>query len=156
MTRLSCLGAVGILALLTANLNAVENAATAGLKREIAALKAQEKVAVKMIQAQYDSMINRDKVAESVMEQQRRALHIQEKELLAVATTEEQKIAIRAQYDEMRALLGNDIKLDAKQITRLREMRTAHVRQIEAAYRAKIKFLENELHAIEHMPKPKK
>src|SRR5258708_4912066 len=150
MTRLSILGAFAALALLTVGVTAADKATIAGLKNEIAALKAQEKATVKAIHAHYDGWIKRDKVNEEILAKERHAVHLQEEELLKVATTETERAAIRARYDEIRAILTTDIKMDAKLIERLREMRNAHIKQVEAAYHAKIKFLEAELHALEH------
>src|SRR5262245_66514729 len=155
---MDCLKLAGSLVVLvgaTASLFA-ENNAVATLRKEIQALRAQEKLTVKAIRAQYDAMIKRDKVAEHILEQERRALAVQEKELLAVATSPEQKEAISAQYETLRAALKADIKLDAKQIEQLRHAEHAHVKHVEAAYNAKVKFLEAEIHALEHAPKPKK
>lgn len=150
MTRRSVVIAFGALALLTAGIAAAESAAVANLKKEIAALKAEEKVVTKAIHAQYDAMINRDKISEKVLEQERAAIHKQEKNLLAVAQTEAEKKAIRAQYDEIRGVLTTDIRIDAKLIERLRAMRHAHIKHVEAAYAGKIKFLESELHSAQH------
>jgi hypothetical protein len=156
MTRRSVVAAFGALALLTAGIAAAESATVSNLKKEIAALKAEEKVVTKAIHAQYDAMINRDKVTEKILEQERAAVHRQEKQLLAVAQTDAERKAIRAQYDEIRALLTLDIKLDAKTIERLRAMRHAHIKHVEAAYNGKIKFLESELHSAQHASSGKK
>jgi hypothetical protein len=156
MTRLNILGACAALAVLAGGLTAAENPAIATLKKEVAALKAQEKATVQAIHAHYDAIIKRDKVTEEVLIKERHAVHLQEEQLLAMATTEEEKRLIRARYDEVRAILSTDIKMDAKTIERLREMRHAHIKQVEAAYRARIKNLEAELHALEHGGKPGK
>jgi hypothetical protein len=156
MVHLRLVATALVLAGFTASLSANENGVIAALRNEIKVLRAQEKATVRAIHLQYDAMIKRDKVAEQVLEQERRALAIQEKELLAVATTTEQKDEIRIRYETLRAALNTDIKLDAKQIDQLRRSEHAHIKYVEMAYNAKVKMLESEIHAIEHAPKPKK
>jgi len=155
MYRLKMVAAVVVMVGVAASVSA-ENNAIATLRKEIQALRAQEKAAVKAIHAQYDGMIKRDKVEEHVLAQERHALAVQEKELLAVATSPEQKDAIRAQYDKLRAALTAGIKMDAKLIEQLRHAEHAHIKHVEAAFNAKVKMLEAEIHALEHGPKPKK
>jgi len=156
MNRLKMAAAMVVLMGAAASVSVAENNAVATLRKEIQALRAQEKAAVKGIHAQYDGMIKRDRVAEQVLAQERHALAVQEKELLAVATTPEQKEAIRVQYESLRAALKADIKMDEKLIAQLRHAEHAHIKHVEAAFNAKVKMLEAEIHALEHGPKPKK
>src|SRR5262245_13364547 len=155
MYRLKMVAVVVMLGV-AASVSVAENNAVATLRKEIQALRAQEKAAVKAIHAQYDGMIKRDKVEEHVLAQERHALAVQEKELLAVATSPEQKDAIRAQYDKLRAALTAGIKMDAKLIEQLRHAEHAHIKHVEAAFNAKVKMLEAEIHTLEHGSKPKK
>ena len=69
--------------------------------------------------------------------------------MLAHATTEEQREAIHARFDEMRRNLSKDIRLHAKQIEHLREQRHQHVEHIKHVYHQRIHHLEEEIKSLE-------
>jgi hypothetical protein len=148
MSFRSALGATAALLVLTAGLSAAESPAVAAIHNEIKTLRAQEKAAVHAIHVQFETMIKRDKVTEIVLERERKALHIQEEELVAAAPTKAEKEAIAAHYNELRAMLTGEIHLDANLIARLKKMEHAMVERVEATYHAKIKQLEAQAHAL--------
>jgi hypothetical protein len=156
MTRLSFVAAIGTLVVLTTGLSAAENSKVAALRAEIKSLRAQEKNMIKAIEAHYDSIIRRDRLSEKELEELRHQIHKQEDAMLAVATTEEQKAAIHARFDEIRHFLSRDIHLDAAQINKLKEMRHAHVEHVKHVVNAKVRILEEEIKVLEHEGKPKK
>jgi uncharacterized protein involved in exopolysaccharide biosynthesis len=132
------------------------NPDVAALRKEITALRAQEKATVKAIQTQYDTLIKADRLSEEVLATERKALAKQESELLAVATTTADKDAIRARYETLRGVLKNGGKLDAQQINVLRAEKTAIVKVVNAAYKGKVQEIEAAIKTLEKAPKPKK
>jgi hypothetical protein len=127
---------------------AAGNPAADALRQQIKALKAQERAAVKAIEAQYDAVIRGDRLGEKELFARRRALDEQEKQALAVATTSEAKDQIRATYGALRKSLSGQIKLDASQIAQLRAQKKAVVSQVAGPYKAKIAELENQLKVV--------
>jgi hypothetical protein len=132
------------------------NPDVAALRKEITALRAQEKATVKAIQTQYDTLIKADKLSEEVIASERAALAKQESELLAVATTKEDKDAIRARCETLRGVLKNGGKLDAQQINVLRAEKAAIVKVVNATYKGKVQEIEAAIKTLEKAPKPKK
>src|SRR5437764_1171478 len=99
------IGALVIGAAIATNVTAAENPQVTALHNEIKALRVQEKAVLKTIHAWYESFIKRDKLTEAILIEERKAIHRQEEELLAMASTQEDRDAIRAQYDTLRAIL---------------------------------------------------
>ncbi|HTK76662.1 MAG TPA: hypothetical protein VL371_15450 [Gemmataceae bacterium] len=126
------------------------------LRAEIRTLRAQEPIVLKAVHARYDLILKREKLTEAALQQQRHALRQEEQQLLAVAASEEQRAAVRTRYERLRKYVGGEIKLDEAEIKQVHLMRDAHVRQIRAAYQAKIKVMEAEMHALEKASHGKK
>jgi hypothetical protein len=147
-------GSVVVLVMVGIQAFAGGNPDVAALRKEVTALRAQEKATVKAIQAQYDTLIKADKLSEEILIAQRKALPKQESELMAVATTTEDKDAIKTRYELLRGLLKNGTKLDAQQINALRAEKTATVKVVGAAYRGKVQELEAAIKVLEKAGKP--
>jgi hypothetical protein len=147
------LAALGILCLFAA---AAENPQVAAIHDQIKALRAEEKVTLKEVHAWYEGMIKRDKLTANVLFEERKALRKQEDALLALATTDEAKAAIRKHYDSIRAVLREDGKLDAAAIKELRRLEHLHEKQISETYRAKIQTLEAAAKAAASVKTPPK
>jgi hypothetical protein len=124
------------------------NPAADALRQQVKALRAEEKSAVKAVEAQFDSVIRGDRLTEKQLIAQREAVHNQEKQALALATSVAQRDQIRAQFDPLRKGLSGQVKLDAGQIAQLRAQKKATVQQIRALYKAKIATLETQIHAM--------
>jgi hypothetical protein len=135
-------GSFVVLFMLAAGLRAADSPEVKALHKEIEVLRAQEKATVKAIRAQYETFLKIDKLSEKELVAQRDALHQQEKELLSVATTTEDKDAIKAQYGSLRDALNKGAKLDAAEIRAIRDQEKAHTKLVSGAYAAKIKELE--------------
>ena len=133
---------------LSAGLRAADTPEIKALHKEIDALRAQEKVTIKAIRAQYETFLKIDKLSEKELIAQRDALHQQEKELLSVATTTEDKDAIKAQYGALRDALNKGAKLDASEIRAIRDQEKAHTKLVSAAYGSKIKELETAIQLL--------
>ena len=112
------------------------------LRQKVKALREEEKTVVKVIQAQYDSVINKAKLDEPQLGQLRKELLAQERQYLLLTTDKEQKANIRRNYEHLRRVLGGEGRLDAGAIRQLREQETAHVRLVQTVYKAKILELE--------------
>jgi hypothetical protein len=149
-------GSVLVLFVLSAGLAAAENPEIKALHKDIEALRAQEKAALKIIRAQYETFVKIDKLSETELAAERDALGKQEKELLIVATTTEDHDAIKAQYGALRAALGKGAKLDAKEIQAVRAQEKAHTKLVSAAFSAKIKEIEAVIGALEKPKRGKK
>jgi len=152
MTRLSFVASLSALVLFVAGASA-ENPQIKGLQNQVRELKAQKAAIKKAIEAHYDSLIRRDKLSEKELEVLRHQIHEQEEAMLAHATTEEQRAAIHARFDEMRHFLSHDVHIDQHQIDRLRAMRHEHIEHVEHMIDARIHALEAEIHALEHQKK---
>lgn len=148
-------GSVIVLAMVGIQALASGNPDVAALHKEITALRAQEKATVKAIQTQYDTLIKADKLSEQVLATERKSLAKQESELLSVATTTEDKDAIKARYDTLRGVLKNGGKLDAEQIKVLRAEKAAIVKVVNATYKGKIQEIEAAIKVLEKAGKPK-
>jgi len=111
------------------------------LRQKVKALREEEKTVVKVIQAQYDSVINKAKLDEPQLGQLRKELLAQERQYLLLTTDKEQKANLRRNYEHLRRVLGGEGLLDAGAIHH-REQETAHVRLVQTVYKAKILELE--------------
>jgi len=135
---------------------AAENPQVAAIHEKIKELRAAEKVTLKEIHAWYESFIKRDKFTAEVMREERKVLKAQEDALLAVATTNDARDAIRKQYESMRAFLKEDIKLDAAAIRELRALEKAHETHVATSYKAAILALEEQAKVAAAAAKKKK
>src|SRR5262245_28943944 len=68
------------------------------LRAQIRALQAEEKVTLKTIKAEYESILQSDKLSKTQLEEEKAALRAEEKALLELATTKDERHAIREQY----------------------------------------------------------
>jgi hypothetical protein len=123
------------------------------LRKQVKYLKAQESAVTKAIKARYHAAAHQTHRTEEQLAVERRALGKEESELLAFATTQADKDNIRARYDQLRATLRTDIKIDSKMITAMREQETVAVKQVQAAYRAQVKVVEAQIKALEQANK---
>jgi hypothetical protein len=158
LIRTLTLAALG-LALVAGQAAAADNPQVTALKNEIKTIKAQKEATIKAIKESYAPVIRRDRFVEEELIILRKALLREEEALLAIATSEADKVAIHELYDSIRAILRVDTKIDASIIRKLHEMESNQVKLVRAQYDAKIKQLEAALHAAEHAPKvatPKK
>jgi hypothetical protein len=112
------------------------------IQADIKVLKEEEKVTLKTIHAWYETFIKRDKLTAEVVREERVVLKKQEDALIAVATTEEARKVVHAQYDGIRALLKEDSKIDAEVIRELRRLEKLHETYVADVYKSKILFLE--------------
>jgi uncharacterized protein involved in exopolysaccharide biosynthesis len=138
-----------VILLLSIRLEAAENPEIKALHKEIDALRAQEKAVLKAIRSQYETYVKIDKLSEKELVAERDALDKQEKELLAVATTSEDRAAVKAQYGTLRDALGKGAKLDAKEIQAIRAQEKAHTKLISAAFKAKVQEIEAAIQILE-------
>ena len=153
----SMLTSLVVLGVLCGLSSAAEPPAVAAIHEKIKELRAAEKVTLKEIHAWYESFIKRDKFTADVMRKEREVLKAQEDALLAVATNDVDKAAIRKQYESMRAFLREDIKLDGAAIKELRALEKAHETQVGNSYKAAILVLEEQAKAAAAAAaKPKK
>ena len=155
MVRLRMVGSLVFFTALIGGLSAAENADVKALRNDITALRAQEKAIIKVLRAQYETVIKADKLSEAQLAEGRKVLGAQEKELLAVATTKEDRDVIRQQYSSLRDAMGKGIHLDATKIHELRTLENAQVKQVSLAFKAKIQELEVAIKVIEKAGKPK-
>ncbi|HMC90596.1 MAG TPA: hypothetical protein VKI17_13660 [Gemmataceae bacterium] len=119
------------------------------LRKQVKYLKAQESAVVKAVKARYHAAISQTHRSEEVLAAERRALAKEENELVSFAATQAEKDKIRAQYEQLRATLRGDIKIDSKMITAMREQETAAVKQVQTAYRAQAKVVEAQIKTLE-------
>jgi hypothetical protein len=149
-------GSLVALVVLSADLSAAENPEIKVLRNDIQVLRAQEKSVLNLLRAQYETYVKIDKLSDKELAAERDVLAKQEKELLAVATTNEDRDAIKAQYVTLRDALNLGSKIDAKQIQAIRAQEKAHTRLVSAAFTAKVKELEAAIQILERAKSGKK
>ncbi|HEV3447605.1 MAG TPA: hypothetical protein VG099_23415 [Gemmataceae bacterium] len=123
------------------------------MRKQVKYLKAQESAVVKAVKARYHAAISQTHRTEEVLAAERRALGKEESELLGFATTQADKDKIHAQYDQLRATLRTDVKIDSKMIAAMRTQESAAVKQVQNAYRAQVKVLEAQIKSLEQANK---
>ena|SRR5229473_7107968 len=149
-------GSLVALVVLSAGLAAAENPEIKVLRNDIQVLRAQEKSVLTLLRAQYEMYVRIDKLSEKELAAEHDVLAKQEKELLAVATTNEDRDAIKAQYVTLRDALNLGSKIDAKQIQAIRAQEKVHTRLVSAAFTAKVKELEAAIQILERTKSGKK
>jgi hypothetical protein len=147
---------LAVLVVLSAGLAAAENPEIKMLRGDIQVLRAQEKSVLTLLRAQYETYVKIDRLSEKELAAERDVLSKQEKELLAVATTNEDRDAIKAQYKSLRDALNLGSKIDAKQIQAIRAQEKAHTKLVSAAFTAKVKELEAAIQILERAKTGKK
>jgi len=150
------IGSLLAVVVLTTGLTAAENPDIKVLRNDITGLRAQEKVVLTALRAQYETYVKIDKLSEKELAAEREVLARQEKELLAVAVTNEDRDAIKAQYRSIHDALNLGSKIDAKQIQAIRAQEKAHTKLVSAAFAAKIKELEAAIQVLERTKSGKK
>jgi hypothetical protein len=135
---------------------AAENPEIKALHKQIEVLRAQEKATLQAVRVRYETAVKGERLSEEVLARERKALAQQESDLLSVASTQEDKDAIRNRYETLRSALFNGIKIDSKQIATLRAEENALTKVISASYRAKIREIEAAIKMVEKAPKPPK
>jgi len=148
MIRRSVIASAALLTIVSLAATAADPRVEA-MRVQIRALRAQEPAVVRAVRDRYDLILKREKLTEAVLRQQRQALKAEENELLSLAANEEQATAVRLRYERLRKYLAGEIKLDEAEVKQVHQMRDLHVRQIKAAFQAKIKTLELEMRVLE-------
>jgi hypothetical protein len=119
------------------------------LRVQIKALQAEEKAVLKAIKAQYESILQENKLSKTQREEIKTALRNEEKDLLALATTNDQTQAIQADFQLLFQVLSGEVQLDKEVIAKIKKQEKAQVSLIRALYRAKIKELQGLIHVLE-------
>jgi hypothetical protein len=119
------------------------------LRAQIKALQAEEKATLKAIKAQYESILQRDKLSKTQLEEEKVALRAQEKALLELATNKDEKHAIREQYQLLFKILNGEIKLDRELIAKIKLQEKDHLALIRTLYKAKIQSLRSLIQSLE-------
>jgi hypothetical protein len=121
----------------------------AALRLQIKLLQTEEKATVKSVKAQYDSILEQDKLSHTQLEEVKTALRAQEKILLALATDSDEKKTIRDEYQLLFKVLTGEVQLDKGVIKEIKTQEKAHVALIRTLYKAKIKELQLLIAALE-------
>jgi len=120
------------------------------LRTRIKALQIEEKATLKGIKAQYDSILYFGKLSKAQLEELKTALRNEEKSLLALATDKDQKHTIQEEFQLLLKVLTGEVQLDKGVIDQIKKQEKAQVALIRLLYKAKIKELQNLIHALEH------
>jgi len=131
-----------LLTFATSTVAQANNPEVALLREQVKALRLEEKTVVTLIKQQYQSIINFAKLNERELAQLRKELGQQERQYLSLTGNKTQKNDIRRNYEQLRKVLGGEVKLDAAAIRQLREQEALHVKLVQTVYRAKIQEVE--------------
>jgi hypothetical protein len=121
----------------------------AALRAQIKALQAEEKVTLETVKAEYESILQRDRLSKTQLEEEKAALRAQEKALLELATTKDERHAIREQFQLLFKVLAGEIKLDKEVIAKIKAQEKAQIALIRMLYKAKITSLQSLIKALE-------
>jgi arylsulfatase A-like enzyme len=136
----------GVLVLLFAAGAALANSPqVTALRQQVKALRQEESLTVKAIRARFQAIIKQEYTSEKALVQERKLVTKEEKQLLAVATTKQQKTQIRQQYAALIAVLKAGAKLDQNQIKQFRQTEKTLVAQVKAVYAAQIQQIEAQI-----------
>ncbi|HEV2949930.1 MAG TPA: hypothetical protein VGX70_21310 [Gemmataceae bacterium] len=127
-----------------------QNPQITALRMQIKALQAEEKAVLKAIKGQYESILQQDKLSKTQREEIKAALRNEEKDLLALATTNDQTQAIQAEFQLLFQVLSGEVQLDREVVAKIKKQEKAQVALIRALYKAKIKSLQSLIQALEH------
>jgi hypothetical protein len=119
------------------------------LRAQIKALRAEEKITLKTVKAQYEAVLQPDKLSKVQLEEEKTAVRTQEKALLELATTTDDRRAIREKYHLLLKVLAGEIQLDNELIKKIKAEEKAHMTLIRTLYKAKIQSLQNLIHVLE-------
>jgi hypothetical protein len=125
----------------------------AALREQIKELQAEKKATLEAIKAQYQSILHGDKLSKTQLEDEKKALKNEEKALLELATSTDEKHTIREQFQLLLQVLTGEIHLDKELIDKIKKQEKGQVALIRAIYDAKIKELRNLITALEHKGK---
>jgi hypothetical protein len=127
-----------------------QNPQITALRMQIKALQAEEKAVLKAIKGQYESILQQDKLSKTQREEIKAALGNEEKDLQALATTNDQTQAIEAEFQLLFQVLSGEVQLDRAVVAKIKKQEKAQVALIRALYKAKIKSLQSLIQALEH------
>ncbi len=119
------------------------------MRAQIKALQAEEKATLKAIKAQYEAILQRDKLSKTQLEEEKVALRAQEKALLELATNKDERHAMREQYQLLFKILNGEIKLDRELIAKIKLQEKDHLALIRTLYKAKIQSLRSLIQSLE-------
>lgn len=122
----------------------------AALRLQIKTLQADEKATLKAVKAQYESILQRDKLSQAQLDEEKAVLRAQEKELLALATDSDEKKVIKEEYQLLLKVLAGEVKLDKEVIGKIKSQEKAHLALIRTLYKAKIKELQSLIAAVQN------
>jgi hypothetical protein len=125
------------------------NPAIDALRLQIKAMQAEEKVTLKAVKSQYESIIERDKLSKAQLEELKTALRAQEKALLALASDSEEKKTIREKYELLLKVLTGEVQLNKEVTKEIKQQEKAHLALIRTLYKAKIQELRILIAALE-------
>jgi hypothetical protein len=126
----------------TSTVALANNPEVALLREQVKVLRLEEKTVVNLIKQQYQSIINYAKLNERELAQLRKELGQQERQYLSLTGNKTQKNDIRRNYEQLRKVLGGEVRLDSAAIRQLREQEAIHVKLVQTVYRAKIQEVE--------------
>jgi hypothetical protein len=133
-----------ILGILTvATLSWASNPQADALRQQVKALRNEQKVVVKVIGASYDKALRGVRLGEKELSAEKAALHEQERQYLALTTSDDDRETIRSQYHLLQGVLSGDIHLDVEVRSRLRAQKTVLTKLVNELYKAKIAELDN-------------
>jgi hypothetical protein len=119
------------------------------LRLQIKELQVEEKTVLKAIRMQYESILQENKLSKSQRDEIKAALRKEEKDLLALATSTDEKEAIREQFQLLLQVLSGEVQLDKEVIDKIKKQEKAQLALVRAIFKAKIKELQNIIHALE-------
>ena len=143
-----------LLTFATSTVAQANNPEVALLREQVKALRLEEKTVVTLIKQQYQSIINYAKLNERELAQLRKELGQQERQYLSLTGNKTQKNDIRRNYEQLRKVLGGEVKLDAAAIRQLREQEALHVKLVQTVYRAKIQEVEQVIRVASKVTAP--
>lgn len=119
------------------------------LQAQVKALRAEGKTISDAVRARYQALIHRDHLTEAQLHEARKELTSQEETLLKMATTQEDRGKIRAEFDSLRSTLRADYRMEEGDVARLRQLRQEQLERISRLYKARIAQLQQEIKALQ-------
>src|SRR5439155_20289453 len=107
------------------------------VRAQIKELQAEEKVTIKAVKAQYESVLQVGRLTRAQLEEAKIVLRNQEKALLALTADTDERKSIREQYGLLSGVLTGDVGLDNVLIERIKKQEKAHGALIHAVFGAK-------------------
>src|SRR5262249_2347486 len=114
---------------------------------EVKTLERQKKEMLKAIKERYGMLLGRDRQSEAVLKRERTLLKEQQAALIALATTDAQREAIRSRFQLLFRVLTGEIQMDDQLITQLQAEGQAMARQVNALFQARIDQLNADMRA---------